>query len=289
MMIYKLKPIFLEKIWGGQKLKSTYSSELSNIGEVWGVSAHRSNANMIQHSNKTLRDLYHNERHLFGNYPSEEFPILMKIIDAKEDLSVQVHPDNAYAHTFHSLGKEECWYILDASEDAEILIGHQSNHKDALIEAIQNNETMQVLKKYPIKKGDYFYIPAGTVHAILKNTVVLEVSQSSDIAYRLYDYNRIDQKGQTRDLHVKEALDVINIPDNRVIRNHIDKFFTFKVNKNTHTSSCVAHKYGDYIGIIKGHGYINEQSVKFGDFYMISSRDHYEIKGELEYVKVTLI
>ncbi|MDA0871459.1 MAG: hypothetical protein O2987_01070 [Firmicutes bacterium] len=103
-MIYKLKPIFFSKIWGGSKLKQIYQSELNNIGEVWGISAHQSYSNIINDSHITLRELYHHERHLFGNYKLNEFPILMKIIDAKEDLSVQVHPDDNYAYKFNSFG-----------------------------------------------------------------------------------------------------------------------------------------------------------------------------------------
>lgn len=289
IMIYKLKPIFLSKIWGGTKLKHIYQTDLINIGEVWGISGHQSYSNFLNDNHITLRELYHNERDLFGGYKLNEFPILMKIIDAKEDLSVQVHPDDKYVNKFNSLGKEECWYILDASDDAEILIGHNAKNKNEFISAIQSNNMNQVFRRYKIKKGDYFYIPAGTVHAILKNTQVLEVSQSSDITYRLYDYNRTDDNGYTRELHLKEAIEVMNIPDNKVLKNHKKKYFDFEVFKNKDTHSVISHTYGDYIGITSGNGYVNEYQAKFGDFFMISANSQYHLKGNFEYIKVTLI
>lgn len=288
-MIFKLQPIMLDKIWGGTQLKKTYDTALENIGEVWGISAHESFSNTLNDTNQKLRDLYIYERHLFGNYPNDEFPILMKLIDAKEDLSVQVHPDDNYAKTFNSLGKEECWYVLDAKKDASILIGHQASDKEILRSAIHNQTLMSQLKLYPVKKGDYFYIPAGTVHAILKDTLILEVSQSSDITYRLYDYDRKDQYGKTRELHIEESLDVINIPDNTVIQKHMNKYFKFDILTNHDIQHLEADIYGDYIGITEGSGLIDDQQLSFGDFFMISSKSQYTFTGNFEYVRVRLL
>ena len=288
-MIFKLQPILLDKIWGGTQLKKTYDSHLNNIGEVWGISAHPSFSNTLNNTSQTLRNLYNNERHYFGNYPSDEFPILMKLIDAKEDLSVQVHPDDQYAKQFNSLGKEECWLVLDAKKDASILIGHQAPDKPTLSNAINSQTLMSKLNIYPVKKGDYFYIPAGTVHAILKDTLILEVSQSSDITYRLYDYDRKDQKGNTRELHIKESLDVINIPDTQIIKKHINRYFKFYVLELNGEKTFLADQYGDYIGITEGEGFINNVPCHFGDFFMISSLDTYVLQGNVKFVKVNLI
>lgn len=288
-MIFKLQPILLDKIWGGTQLKKTYDTHLNNIGEVWGISAHLSFSNTLNDTSQTLRDLYNNERHYFGNYPSNEFPILMKLIDAKDDLSVQVHPDDSYARQFSSLGKEECWVVLDATKDASILIGHHAKNKQILKEAINNHTLMSQLNIYPVKKGDYFYIPAGTVHAILKDTLILEVSQSSDITYRLYDYDRKDQKGHTRELHIKESLDVINIPDEKIIQKHINRYFKFDILTNHDNEHVEADLYGDYIGITKGSGLIDDHQLTFGDFFMVSSKSQYKLIGNFEYVRVRLI
>lgn len=288
-MIFKLQPVLLDKIWGGTQLKKTYDTHLNNIGEVWGISAHPSFSNTLNDTNQTLRDLYINERHYFGNYPSDEFPILMKLIDAKDDLSVQVHPDDSYAKQFNSLGKEECWVVLDAKKDSNIIIGHQAHDQQTLKDAINNHTLMSQLNMYPVKKGDYFYIPAGTVHAILKDTLILEVSQSSDITYRLYDYDRKDQKGHTRELHIKESLDVINIPDKQIIQKHIHRYFKFDVLELNGEKNFLTDQYGDYIGIIEGDGFIHDIPCHFGDFFMITSFDAYVLKGNFKFVKVNLI
>jgi mannose-6-phosphate isomerase len=141
---------------------------------------------------QTLRDLYNNHRELFGHYKNEEFPIIVKYIDAKEDLSIQVHPDNDYALKHeNSLEKEECWYILDAKADTEIIIGHREKTKDEIRRNL-NKDILNILNYYPIKANDYFYIPQGTVHAICHDTFLIEVSQSNDITYRFYDYDRLD-------------------------------------------------------------------------------------------------
>ena len=288
-MIFKLQPVLLDKIWGGTQLKKTYDTDLNNIGEVWGISAHPSFSNTLNDTSQSLSELYINERHYFGNYPSDEFPILMKLIDAKEDLSVQVHPDDSYAKQFNSLGKEECWFVLDAKKDASILIGHHATDKQTLANAINNQSLMSQLNMHPVKKNDYFYIPAGTVHAILKDTLILEVSQSSDITYRLCDYDRKDQKGNTRDLHIEESLDVVNIPDEKIVQKHINKYFKFDILKNHDIQKLEADLYGDYIGITKGSGLIDDHQLSFGHFFMISSKSLYQLKGNFEYVRVRLI
>lgn len=288
-MIFKLQPVLLDKIWGGKYLKETYETKLNNIGEVWGISAHPNFSNKLNDTNETLRDLYFNKRHYFGNYPSNEFPILMKLIDAKDDLSVQVHPDDSYAKQFNSLGKEECWYVLDAKKEASILIGHQALDEQSLRNAINNKTLMSLLNIHPVKKGDFFYITAGTVHAILKDTLILEVSQSSDITYRLYDYDRKDDKGNMRDLHIKESIDVINIPDTLIIQKHINRYFKFDILEFNGEKTFVADQYGDYIGIIEGDAIINNVPCHFGDFFMISSFDEYVLKGNIKFVKVNLI
>ena len=288
-MIFKLQPIILDKIWGGNQLKKTYKTELNNIGEVWGISAHQSFSNLLNDTSQTLRDLFIHEKHYFGHYPRNEFPILIKLIDAKENLSVQVHPDDQYAKKFNSFGKEECWLVLDAKKDANILIGHQAKDKETLKNAINNHTLMSYLNTYPVKKGDYFYVPAGTVHAILKDTLILEVSQSSDITYRLYDYERRDSEGKTRKLHIKESLDVINIPDKKVIQKHINRYFKFDVLDIDGEKTFFADQYGDYIVITKGEGYINDKPCLFGDFFMVSSLEKYVLKGNFNFVIVHLI
>lgn len=288
-MVFKLKPILLSKIWGGKKLKKTYCTELDNIGEVWGISAHVENSNQVIDTNMSLRDLFSNQKHLFGNYPSDEFPILVKFIDAQEDLSIQVHPNDDYAKSMNSLGKEECWYILSADSQSEILIGHNAQNKQQFQTSIEKNQFEKLFRKYLIKKGDYFYIPAGTVHAILKNTLILEVSQSSNITFRIHDYNRKDNNGKRRKLHIQEALEVVNVPDNKLVKNHIKKYFDFDIIHNEKTIKYKSDQYGDYLILIDGEGFIDNLKFNFGDFFMVSSNSSYELKGNFKFAKITLI
>lgn len=142
-----------------------------------------------------------------------EFPLLVKIIDARDDLSIQVHPDNAYAaeHENGSLGKMECWYILDCDEDGTIVIGHHAKDKEELRSMIEQGRWTEFIREVPIKKGDFFQINPGCVHAIKGGTLILETQQSSDITYRVYDYDRLSE-GRPRQLHVQQSIDVIEAP-----------------------------------------------------------------------------
>ena len=164
---------------------------------------------------QTLIELWDEQPALFGNHETEVFPLLTKILDANTNLSVQVHPDDAYAnlHENGELGKTECWYIIDCEEDAEIIFGHNAKTKAEFTELIEKGEWSRLLRKVKIKPGDFFYVPSGTIHALGQGTVVLETQQSSDATYRLYDYDRVDQKGQLRELHIDKSIAVTTIPN----------------------------------------------------------------------------
>ncbi len=213
-----LNPVFKETIWGGNKLGTEWNYDIpsSHTGECWAISAHPHGDCIIKngfYAGHSLSWLWENHRELFHNLSSTTFPLLIKIIDAKEDLSIQVHPDNAYAyiHENGSLGKSECWYILNCSRDSRIVYGHNAKDKDELKSFIQQGKWNQLIRTLPIKPGDFLQISPGTVHAIKAGTTLLEVQQSSDITYRLYDYCRL-QNGIPRQLHIDKALDVIRCP-----------------------------------------------------------------------------
>ena len=287
-MIIRLEPIPLTKIWGGDKLSNMYNFPLTNIGEIWGISAHKSNSNEIingKFKGISFRELYINHREYFGHYPKDEFPLLFKVIDAKGDLSVQVHPDNDYASIHkNSYGKDECWYILEAKNNSKIQIGHKARNRDELNNAIIKNSLEEMLEYHSVGEGDYYYIPSGKVHAICKNTTLLEVSQSCDITYRLYDYNRLDN-GKLRKLHVKNALDVISFPDTKNVTKHNDKYFKFNIIDVKH--ECLkSDKFGDYLYIVDGIGTVDDEHISKGDFLVITSNSDYKIHGP---VKIALI
>jgi len=292
-MILKFKPIFLRKVWGGNKLSKIYNLKTADqIGECWGISGHKSYSNIVESGDfkgKTLSYLYKNYSELFGNCEYEEFPILIKVIDAKEDLSVQVHPTNTCDKQLdNQYAKDECWYVLDSKPNSEIIIGHNADRKEDLIDLIYSSEFSKLLKRYPISKGDYFYIPAGTIHSICKNTFILEVSQSSDVTYRIYDYKRLE-KGRLRDIHISKALEYTTVPDNKLLRIHQNKYFTFEIKENNGRKKFMSNIYGDYISVIKGEGYIGNHYVKNGDFLMISSNSEYAIEGNVNYHISTIL
>ena len=158
-MILFFKPVFLDKIWGGNKLKKLFSYDTSDkCGEVWGISAYKDLQSIVingEFKNKTLKDLFTNEPHLFGNPKISEFPILVKLIDAAKDLSVQVHPGDDYAAKYNSYGKNECWYVLDTKKDTQMIIGHNAKTKDELFSLIDNLKFDKLLNKFPIKKSAF--------------------------------------------------------------------------------------------------------------------------------------
>jgi mannose-6-phosphate isomerase len=161
----------------------------------------------------SLSDLYQKHPEIFLGEVAERFPLLIKIIDAKEDLSVQVHPDDAYglAHE-NDLGKTECWYIMDADPGAYLIYGHNAQNKEQFLEMVEENEWDQLLRKVPVHAGDFFAVPAGTIHAIGGGVLILETQQSSNTTYRVYDYGRKDANGQERDLHIQQSADVTMFP-----------------------------------------------------------------------------
>lgn len=213
-----LHPVLQEKIWGGNSLgKFNYELSSESVGECWGISAHPNGLSVVRegiYKGKTLEQLWKENRQLFGNYSSERFPLLTKIIDANKDLSVQVHPGDEFARKYEhgELGKTECWYIIDCKEDAELVYGHYAKTKEEFHQVIAEGKWNELLRRVAIRPGDFFYVPSGTIHALCEGTLVLETQQSSDTTYRVYDYDRTDKNGNKRELHVEKSIAVSTIP-----------------------------------------------------------------------------
>lgn len=217
-----LKPVFKEMIWGGDRLGTDFPYPIpsGHTGECWAVSAHPSGdctaysvSGTAPWEGKKLSELWQGQKELFGGAEGEVFPLLTKIIDAKADLSIQVHPNDAYAaeHENGALGKTECWYILDCKADATIVIGHHAKTREELRELVGEGKFRELIREIPVHPGDFFQIEPGCVHAIKGGTLLLETQQSSDITYRLYDYGRL-QDGKPRELHLEKSMDVITCP-----------------------------------------------------------------------------
>ena len=222
--MYPLKfyPILKPTIWGVGAICQYKNMEPTKggIGESWEIS--QVNNSISEVSNGELRHTTISSlmsewgAQLVGKKVYEKFgnkfPLLIKFIDACDDLSIQVHPDDELAkERHHSFGKTEMWYVVDADPGAELIIGFTKDcSHDEYLDALEEGKVENLLQKVPVKKGDVFFIPAGTVHAIGKGVVVAEIQQSSDITYRIYDYKRTDDQGNERELHTEQALDVIS-------------------------------------------------------------------------------
>lgn len=245
-----LKPIFMDRIWGGTALKDKFNYEIKSptTGECWAISSHKNGDCLIEngeYKDKKLSELWEKNRELFGNTPGDKFPLLTKILDANDNLSVQVHPNDEYAQKNENgeLGKTECWYVIDCSKDAEIIIGHNAESREEFIEMINNNEWDKLLRKVNIKKGDFFYVPSGTIHAICKGTLILETQQNSDTTYRVYDYDRTDNLGNKRELHVQKSIEVTNVP-------HTDFDTDYKI-VSTPSFKCTTFVSNEFFSVYK--------------------------------------
>lgn len=216
MAIYKLKPACKDYIWGGNKLIKDFHKEFDGerLAETWELSCHPDGPSTVEGTQgMTLSQLIsENAGDMLGDHCKafEEFPILVKLIDAKDDLSIQVHPSNDYAlRTEGQYGKTEMWYIVDCGPDAFLYYGFEKElSREEFVQHIQNQTLQDVLHKVYVKKGDVLFIEAGTIHAIGKNIVIAEIQQNSNLTYRVYDYGRTDSQGRHRDLHIEKALAV---------------------------------------------------------------------------------
>ena len=291
MTVLFLEPVFQERIWGGTALQTWFPDNHlgDNIGECWAISAHKHGLSKIKngtYQGQTLREVYQKHPELFGNPAEGEFPLLVKILDANADLSVQVHPDDTYAQSVeHELGKTECWYVLDAAPGAKIIYGHQARNKTEFIQHIEAGEWAELLIEQPVKKGDFFYVPSGTIHALCAGTLILEVQQSSDTTYRLYDYDRKDDQGNLRELHLDKAIDVTTIPHQAStptpkvavdgtteITTYVSNTF-FTVKKATITDSYTYYREAPYVlaTVASGIGTIDGTPVTKGASIVITT------------------
>lgn len=218
---FLLRPTGKDYLWGGSRLNDDFSKgiDLWPLAETWECSTHPDGPSIVasgSYEGRTLAEVLKEHPEYLGSHPRTkgELPILIKFIDAKKDLSVQVHPDDDYAreHENGSLGKTEMWYVLDAAKDARLIYGfYHDVKKEALRKSLEDGTVEKYLQKVSVKKDDVFYIEAGTVHGIGAGTLIAEIQENSNLTYRLYDYNRVDKNGKMRELHIDKALEVANL------------------------------------------------------------------------------
>lgn len=245
----KLNPVFKSAIWGGNRLNKNES-----IAEAWLLTVRGDGMNTIEngiYKNMKLSD------YLKSN--EQNFPLLVKIIDAGDKLSIQVHPN-----------KTEAWYIIDAGEDAQLVYGFKKNYTiEEIKQALDNNYIEDLLNYVNVKAGEIYFIPTGLVHAIGRNILIAEIQQNSNITYRLYDYNRRQADGSLRDLHIEESLKSIKHFDNLKIDTNDCEFFTFSKYVITTNMTISATDSFKHILCIDGNGYIDGEVLHKYDSYFI--------------------
>ena len=219
MEILRLQPAGMDYLWGGTRLRDEYGKkiEMTPLAETWECSVHPDGPSIVangEYRGKTL--VYVLEKHpewIGTKVQNSEFPILAKFIDAKKDLSVQVHPDDAYARKYEQQnGKTEMWYVIDADIGAQLIYGFRHKVDEKILrKAVDTGTLDKHLQKVEVHKGDVFYVPAGTIHGIGAGILVAEIQESSNVTYRVYDYDRVDKNGKKRELHFDKAIQVMDM------------------------------------------------------------------------------
>lgn len=309
MYILKLNPVFKDYLWGGTKLRDEYGfeSDLTKLAEGWMLSCHKDGENTVENgefAGKTLTEVIKTNPDFLGENGKkfEYFPILIKLIDAKNDLSVQVHPDNEYAMRVEKeYGKTECWYILDCDEGAELIYGfNREISSEEFKEKIADNTFLETVNKVKVKKGDLFFIEAGTLHAIGSGILLAEIQQNSNTTYRVYDYGRVGADGKPRELHVEKAIDVTNcVPPTRStdpqgelveydnystqLLTECDLFSVKKVSIKDFFDGVADEKSFVSVLVTDGVGTIDGIDIKKGDSLFIPANyGTFTIKGNIE-------
>lgn len=313
MSILKLRPSCKDYIWGGSRLKDEYGIEYDGevLAEAWELSCHPDGPSYIvngRYAGKTLQQYTQEEgKDVLGTHCRRfrDFPILTKFIDAKDNLSIQVHPDNRYAlKNEGQYGKTEMWYVMDAGKDAFLYYGFKKEiSREEFARRIQEDSLLEVLNAVPVQKGDVLFIESGTIHAIGKNILIAEIQQNSNITYRVYDYGRIGKDGKKRDLHIEKALAVTNrIP---IVRDnssypHVadcDYFTVDKLNLDGKVMQKLTGRVSEEsfasILILDGEGTISNQGetldYKKGDsFFLSAGSGKYTMKGTCDALITTI-
>ncbi len=298
-----LDPVCTENIWGGTRLREEfhYANASDHTGECWGISAHPNGNGTIKngrYSGTTLSVLWEKHPELFGNLKEDRFPLLAKIIDAKKDLSIQVHPDDSYAKVYEngSYGKTECWYVIDCEKSSSLVIGHHAETKEELHRMIEEKRWNDFIREIPIQKGDFIQIDPGTVHAIKGGCLILETQQNSDITYRIYDYDRLSN-GKPRELHIQKSLDVIKVPAKRaedsilsareVPKNQLYQLYQcdyYKIFKLDVEGEVWLEQNEPFLmlSVLEGSGIIENDLIKKGDHFIIPYQyGRFQIKGKV--------
>ena len=305
MEILKLNPVFKDYIWGGTRLSEDFGFEtgFEKTAEGWMLACHKDGMNTIdggEFNEMPLDEVIEKTglEAIAGKNATKfpYFPVLIKLIDAYDNLSIQVHPDDKYAREIENeFGKTEMWYVLDATEDAQLVYGFKNKiTSEQFKKAIEDNSLMDELNSVKVKKGDLFFIEAGTVHAIGKGALIAEIQQNSNCTYRVYDYGRVGKDGKPRELHVQKAVDVsvTEPPKYDVLNFANEKECTlascdlFTVEKYIVDGELVLSTNAEtfnHILIVDGKGAVNGREANKGDSFLVPANyGNYVISGNVE-------
>lgn len=305
----KLRPSFKNYIWGGTRLRDDFNKDcdFDKIAESWELSCHKDGDSVIsggEFDGMTLREFIEKQGKSVLGVNCEKFdnfPILIKLIDAKDNLSVQVHPDNNYALKVEGeYGKTEMWYVVDCDDDAALLYGFKNEiSKEEFAKRISDNTLLEVTNAVPVKKGDVFFIESGTLHAIGKGILIAEIQQNSNTTYRIYDYGRVGNDGKPRELHVEKAKDVTALapakayPETEVVQktgytqkllSSCEYFTVYALNIMSKAALFADENSFNSILVLEGSGKLiceGETELKKGDsIFIAASSGEYIIEGE---------
>jgi len=312
MEILFFKPVYKDYIWGGTRLKDCFNKDIQTptAAESLEISTNEVGLSKIANGTmkgNTLKDLFNNgdlREEVFGirTKEMEKFPLLIKYIDANSNLSVQVHPNDEYAKkNENDNGKTEMWYIVECAKDAKIICGMKENVvQNSVGDIIKNGKIKENLNYINIQKGDAIYIPSGTIHAILGDTLICEIQQNSNLTYRVYDWDRVGSDGKQRELHIEKAIDVINVEtkpsivhtigeeNKKIVDNEFFKVEKIVVDKEYRDKSNKETFYA--INILEGNGKIEADNKEYdlskGDSILIPANiGEYVIRGKIELLK----
>ncbi|TLG72734.1 type I phosphomannose isomerase catalytic subunit [Culicoidibacter larvae] len=304
-------PRFFEKMWGGTKLTEqypySYKVNQEPLGEIWGFADHVNGVSVVRggkYDGMSLHELWLTQSSLFGFYTSPEshFPFQLRLVDAKRKLSVQVHPDDVFAHEFAGdNGKHEAWYVLDAETGSKIIYGHSAVDAQQFLDMVNDERWKDLLCEIPVRQGDFIYVPAGMLHAIGAGNLVLEVAQNSDTTYRFYDYERLDTSGTKRELHMEQAKRVTTVPAKYPVMNKRTEYYCdavldtfmesefFTVQKLSVGGDAVVAKANAYLAcfVVSGSGTLQGSAIGAGDFLLLTAATkQIEASGNFELVMV---
>lgn len=313
MTMLKLRPSYKDYLWGGKKLVSDFNKEYNGdiLAESWELSCHPEGPSYIangEYEGETLKEYILMEgKKILGKHARKfkNFPVLVKLIDAAQDLSIQVHPNDAFAmENEKQYGKMEMWYIIDCDKDASLYYGFsKAIDKEELEMRIKDNTLPEVLNKVYVKKGDVLFIDPGTIHAIGKGCVIAEIQQSSNVTYRVYDYGRKDKNGKERDLHIEKALQVtkrVPILHPKSFEPHIAECEYFTVDKLFLDGRIMKSMSGTIdqttfvsVLVLEGVGTIHSAGEKLGiqkgdSIFLTADTGNYEIEGKCEMLLITI-